>query len=624
MLNTPFFCWLIISFASLISSSLYATFDGQNSITPRFQFYVDQSGQQVFDDIIHLPEASFEHAPDAGYVGGYNRFVHWLRFTVPASDKAGETLILRTYPTYTDTITLHMPNSVPSLYTHMLNGEQVENRDIKTDKAFIFEFTSTTEPRTFYLSTQSTNTNTIVATLYNKYGYARALRIDYLLSGLFIGLLVTLIFLNLGYTRWSIDKVFRYYLLFVISSLLVFLAINRFLFLPSEWRTLESQLPQATTLFYMWSLALLYHALFEFNKHRLQRILSYTYQLLSFIGIITLVYGVYVEYMPWFMMSTIIYLIWITYIAFMQALKRYRDSGLLFFAVVFGFTGILGTALSLVGILSGGMVLLHSYTAGTLASILVLQRIMSSRIREFEKNHMALQLEKNHIQDLVTRERQEKEKKAQFISMLSHELKTPLSVIQMGLNQPTLSTIGHRHVIQAIKDMSVVIDRCSILEKVEDKVNTRFQIIEMVEFLNVLISQTQAKERINSYFNTSQHLIESDPDWLKVIINNLLDNALKYSPDQSMIDISTHSFSNRACIKITNITELGLPNTEKMYDKYYRGKSAHSKTGSGLGLYIVKQLSLQLNASIEYQATSNLDETNIHKVTMILCLPETK
>ncbi|WP_417504230.1 7TM diverse intracellular signaling domain-containing protein [Marinomonas gallaica] len=617
------FYWLFFLVITVFSTSVQAALNGQDSFTPQLYFYVDKNNNQTFETIKQLPASSFTQAPKAGYVGGYNRFTHWLRFTIPASDQPGEKLILRTHPAYTDILTLYVPKTTGLGYRRINNGEQIENWETKTDNAFTFTLTARAKPVTVYLSTRSTNTNTIVATLYNEYGYSRALHFERTLSGLFIGLLLTLIILNLSYTRWHRDKAFRYYLVFIIASLAVFLSLNRWLLLmPNEWRSWGSLLPQATTLFYMWALAMLYHNLFEFQESALKRRISLFYQSLIFIGVIALIYEYYVEYMPWFMMSTIVYLIWITGISINQALKRYRDSGLLFFAVIFGFTGILGTALSLEGVLSGGLLLLYSYTVGTLASIIVFQGIMGRRIRDFEKQHVALQLEKDHADHIAARERREKEQKAQFISMLSHELKTPLSVIKMGVNQPNLSDTGRHHVSQAISDMSMVIDRCSMLEKVEDQVNAHLENIEVISFLDTLIAQLQTKGRVNYQHNETSLIVCSDYDWLKVIINNLLDNALKYSPSNTSIGLSVYSNTNEVCVEISNITHLSLPDSERLFDKYYREKNAHSQTGSGLGLYIVKQLTTQLNSKIEYHTTIKTDNTK--QVVMTLCLPNTR
>lgn len=188
-------------------------------------------------------------------------------------------------------------------------------------------------------------------------------------------------------------------------------------------------------------------------------------------------------------------------------------------------------------------------------------------------------------------EKERREQQAQFLAMLTHELKTPLSIMKMGYTSPSQSDRTKKHIQTAIQDMTDVIDRCVMDDKLQ---NHEFQLKIQECNLNELI-----QDRINQYEDSSRiaftaqaiYLIETDVQLLKIVIGNLVDNALKYAEDQSLIEIrlSKSATSNQVELMIENqVGKNGFPDIEKIFDKYYRSPTAYEKTGSGLGLYLVK------------------------------------
>ncbi|SIQ59002.1 sensor histidine kinase [Marinobacterium stanieri] len=605
---------------SLVLPQAQASFNGSDTYTPRFEYYVDSTQTLGIDSVANLPASAFKQAPKAGYVGGYNRSIQWLKFRLPPS--SGPSL-LRIKPAYTDYVTLYQPDDGDFKVTE--RGELSEVEVGRFDRAIVFELEPVESESTYYLRIETENTSTVVAQVYTQQGYLRAVMLDSMVAGSFIGLLITLIVVNLSYQRWRNDLGFRYYILFVIASLMVFLSVDGWLLLVSpQWlKPLVSYLPQLTTLLYLLSVAVFYQALFGFAlaESRYCLWISRIYQLAILLGGGALIVGAYIEYFPWFMQISVIYLLWISMIALKRVWTGSSEGRALLFAVVLGFLGILGTALSLNGIVSGGIWLLYSYTAGTLASILVFQSVMNRRLRCAEKVHLTTLLEKEHAEVLAERERQEKELKAQFISMLSHELKTPLSVISMGVSQQVITGKTRKYLIQAVSDMSRVIDRCAVLEQVDAEVYTRKEAVELVNLIGTQIEQAGGNSRILWQPPQSELWVSSDTDWLRVIVSNLIDNALKYSPAKTAISVRVECHLGEVCVQVENMVEGEPPDPQYIFDKYYRARSAHKQTGAGLGLYIVKRLVAQLGARIDCRIES-LPIQMANRVVMCLCLPD--
>jgi two-component system OmpR family sensor kinase len=85
-------------------------------------------------------------------------------------------------------------------------------------------------------------------------------------------------------------------------------------------------------------------------------------------------------------------------------------------------------------------------------------------------------------------------------------------------------------------------------------------------------------------------MVNGDADALRIMLNNLIDNAIRYSPEGGRIDVSVHAGENDASITVQD-TGPGIPDSdlERVFDRFYR--SAGAKTsGSGLGLAIVKRI----------------------------------
>ena len=98
----------------------------------------------------------------------------------------------------------------------------------------------------------------------------------------------------------------------------------------------------------------------------------------------------------------------------------------------------------------------------------------------------------------------------------------------------------------------------------------------------------------------------SDLQLVSIIIANLLDNALKYSPESSEVEvhISPQSRERRSGVSLVVVNRIGpagFPDADKVFEKYYRAKTAEGKSGSGLGLYLTAGIADLLGGSVSYR-----------------------
>jgi signal transduction histidine kinase len=206
--------------------------------------------------------------------------------------------------------------------------------------------------------------------------------------------------------------------------------------------------------------------------------------------------------------------------------------------------------------------------------------------------------------DELTQHNQEQD---QFLSMLSHELKTPLAVIRMSLGQGSeiIDQANRARLVRAVADINAIIERCLQTDRLQ---NGRIELDKRPynpgELLRQIIGSSAQEKRVELYAPPLPDGV-SDTQLLSVILSNLIDNALKYSAPQAMISVTAiaaaHNEQAGVHIEISNLPgSAGLPDAEQVFRKYYRAPGAHSKTGSGLGLHIAQGFSTMLGGELSY------------------------
>jgi two-component system sensor histidine kinase GlrK len=212
------------------------------------------------------------------------------------------------------------------------------------------------------------------------------------------------------------------------------------------------------------------------------------------------------------------------------------------------------------------------------------------------------------------------EQKQQFLRHISHELKTPLTAIREAtelLNDGIGGTLSvqQAEITHILKDNTIRLQRMienllnyTKLESIQLKLN--LQSVSLSDLIAKVIGAHELSIRnkqlvIETIFNLKQ--ITADHEKLTMIIDNLISNAVRYSPDLGHIKICTGEDNNRFIIEvIDNGPGLDKADQEKLFDPFYRGTNLHKSliSGSGLGLAITKDLVEVHDGSIELRPSS--------------------
>jgi signal transduction histidine kinase len=226
----------------------------------------------------------------------------------------------------------------------------------------------------------------------------------------------------------------------------------------------------------------------------------------------------------------------------------------------------------------------------------------------------------------IRREEELSSMKSEFISNVSHELKTPIAAIRMLADNLRQSRVSdeprkmeyYQLISKESARLSHLIDNILDFSRVEGKRKT-FQL----EKHDVSTIVTETVRQFKSLMDEQSHRIEmtlegslpevmADSDALALALFNLLDNAAKYSEKESQIDVRVNRDGGFLCIEVTD-HGVGIPKSdrEKIFEKFYRVQGADGKKipGSGIGLTLVREVAEAHHGRVELQSEQGVGST---------------
>lgn len=230
---------------------------------------------------------------------------------------------------------------------------------------------------------------------------------------------------------------------------------------------------------------------------------------------------------------------------------------------------------------------------------------------------------------------QVEELKSNFMRMMSHDLKTPLARIQ-GMTEViekdggTLTDTQKKAldtIAESSEELTEFIGSILSLSRIESKeMKLQLRSRDVNQIVREIVRKTEflSKRRNIEIVTELEPLfsIKIDEDLLKTVILNLVENAIKYSPDGSKILITTEEINNELMIQIADQGR-GIPANDLQYvfDRFYRARNTrNSIPGNGLGLYLVKYFVELHNGSIEVESEVDKGSTFTVRLPMNLNL----
>ena len=212
-----------------------------------------------------------------------------------------------------------------------------------------------------------------------------------------------------------------------------------------------------------------------------------------------------------------------------------------------------------------------------------------------------------------------------FVADVSHEIKTPLSVIQgyADLLQNSELTVEKRaeythRLSQAINSLTNLVTNILKINKIENQgivQREKFSLDEQIRFSVLSFMDEIEDKNITLDIELDEAMVFSEKTLLEMVWNNLISNAVKFTEDGGYISITLKKEKSCFCVKVSD-TGCGISPKEisRIFEKFYQCDTSHSQEGNGLGLAMVKQIINKLGGSIK--VSSELGKGT----TFIICI----
>jgi signal transduction histidine kinase len=607
-------CALGLAWSFLLCTAAWA----QDQVLEK-AYWTDTSGIASFDQA-----QAASYTPYTGVLSkGFNPHVQWVRLKIKGvPESLSSTLVLRIRPVYLDSIALFDPLQLSAAEPIRATGDLSPWQSTEFESLHhTFQIPSSPQTREVWLrlSTQSTQLLHVEALtprdmLHEEHGL-------WLVYSALLALIMT--FLAWVFLAWIKDRdplngVFVLRQLVLLLYTASYLGYHRIL-----WAEVMS--PPALDFFYN-CLVLLTTALsafFEYrflSEYRMPRWGHWLFRgLLTFSGLAMcfLMVGATRQALSLNMLLNAAALICMLVVALRVRLPEPdsvpANSYQLPKSVVIGYylliMAVLATSiLPSLGLLQGTMLAIYGVLMYGLFSGLVMTSLLIVRSRQLERIRVEAANSLFLSRQQLALEQKRRQEQTQLLSMLMHELKTPLAVIDMAVSTRSPDPRTSGYVSRAVSNIKGILDRCIQTDRmVEREFKLHIETVNLSSQLKQwLLERSDGKQRIISHI-TPDLLLNTDVQCIQIIVNNLIDNALKHGDSQSQLQVLLTQQVGAGGqpglqLAISNSPGAsGWPDAEQLFAKYYRSSSAQHQSGTGLGLFLSHTLSTQLGGTLRYR-----------------------
>ncbi|RAU22793.1 histidine kinase [Paramagnetospirillum kuznetsovii] len=239
----------------------------------------------------------------------------------------------------------------------------------------------------------------------------------------------------------------------------------------------------------------------------------------------------------------------------------------------------------------------------TLAELNVsLEQRVADRTRQLEESGQALARSKQRAETALARETEAKTQLRQFLSMVSHEFRTPLAIIDSSAQMlrlraeqgdpaalPRIDTIRG-----GVQRLLGLIDTCLADEQLDSgRIVLHEKVFDLAPMIEVTLSHHRVATPTHKYIAQLKGplMVWGDPGMVALALNNLVGNAAKYSPSGGEVNVIGHHDGGDVAIQVID-QGIGIPDEDlpSIFERFHRATNARGIPGSGIGLHMVRQI----------------------------------
>lgn len=264
-------------------------------------------------------------------------------------------------------------------------------------------------------------------------------------------------------------------------------------------------------------------------------------------------------------------------------------------------------------------------------SNLELEKRVADRTLMLREAIFELENNKQEISIALAKEKELNDLKSRFVSMASHEFRTPLSTILSSValiskyNTSETEDKRQKHIARvkaSVTHLTEILNDLLSLSKLEEgMLISKPVVFDIVDFSKEIVQDMQVLSKEGQtieYTHTGdERVVNLDIKFLKNIFINLLSNAIKFSPEGKKIILTSETNKSEVIITIKD-SGIGIEKEDqkRLFERFFRGQNATNIQGTGLGLHIVTKYIEMMKGTIEFESEPGKGTTFIIKIPL--------
>lgn len=668
-----FACWLAIGLpAHAVVLSASDGLERAVDLAGALSAQNDPSTRWLVDDLAHGPRQHGFEPVDGPVEAGYTRDAVWLRFSLARTPDAPSRWLLRLRPARMNEATLYAPDGRGGFVETPLGDRRPFAERPVADHNFVFPIEVATSAGDYFLRLRNDGPPLRAELdLWQPAGFDRFQTQDYTAIGVLLGAAMLAICMNLIFMAWLKDTLYGHYALYVLCT--VMLTTTRLGYL-AEWvlDTRPERVAQAVmTVNCLFNVvATLFMArIFGFRRHWLPAARFFdavaAFNLVA-LGVALTDYhtliGIWVGIGS--ATSTLFGALFVCYLLVRRQFQYLLPASAFSIGTLIGLYSLLKLWL---GDLVPGAAPEHIHMLSTLTHLILLNVAVADRtrraehdVRQHRERALSMHIEAEQVlestverrtaelaganvalrDEIAKRSRLEArllqsldvtrrtaEQQHEFVSMVSHEFRTPLAVIDAAAQSLDLSKLGTEPVLKlrtgrirrSVQRLSMLIENILIADRLQlERRALRLEPIDMEALARGLCDtfNLPGSERLQLTVQHPRPEVRGDRSLIEIALQNLMHNALKYSPSESSVHVTLSRAGDTVHVDVadhgTGVRDADL---ERIFEKYFRSDTVATVSGSGLGLHLAREIARRHGGDVQ------LIETGAAGSTFRLVLP---
>lgn len=565
----------------------------------------DPNGSKTLAEVAALPDTAFE-ANHRGLSEGYTRTVHWLRFEARIPQGNDGKWWLEVHPSYLDDLRLYLPDPhLPGAFIQRRAGDTLPFSAREAPyRGFLFGLDLESErPRTLHLRVETSSTSLVMLKLWPAAKFLAAWTGEYALLGSLFGVLTIFLVINLIYWWNQREAVILHYIAYIAAALFNSIFVHGFgsqFLLPDhpEW---VNGLQNSSAFLVMATASRLYMSVLTITPA--ERWLWWLYRTAFFASLVMIAsvpLGHYNEAMRLMIGLSLVTTVVAAARSAWLMTRGMAGGPTLFVATLISLLALLLVMLQLKGLFHGNFLMLHLFVVSIVGNIIALHLAIGANLKAVA---MQRRLADDRTQAAETKarfERESREEQAHFIGMLAHELKTPIAGVQAAVDAIEILEAGGKpevakridRIRRAVRRINGVAERYLQMDVAEiSGLQPKWiecALSEIVE--NAISLVADSKNRVRVQINPEVQLV-ADPNLLATALLNLVDNALKYAPEDVVDILGVVGPHSTVTIEVADRGD-GVPESmhAAIFDRYVRNPKHTRVPGIGLGLALARKI----------------------------------